>query len=145
MNNATGRIMSICYGRYGLEVKEQGGGFLVDINPATTPERSVEDILSECTGAINAAGLNNPAPGRSPDQLRTEYSQWQTWQECLGDQGYEIGPLISLEEYLAAGGDIWASPGYDDATLGLSSNDRRALDSTCPPVWPTSYVDVAGP
>jgi hypothetical protein len=134
VNDATFRIEVRCFGKYGISLtKDSQGGITFDLNPGTTPTRSAQNILDECLAEVNRAGLNN-APPRTEQQLAAEYQRWVQWAACLNAAGYQVGSIVSYEEYVA--GNTWPAPGYITATKGFTEDQQAAIDSACEPPVP---------
>lgn len=134
LNDATFRIESRCFAKYGITLTQDAqDGINGDLYPGTTPTRSVQDLIDECVGEVNKAGLNN-APARTEEQLRAEYTKWVGWAACLNAAGYEIGSIVSYEEFAA--GNTWPAPGYLSATNGMTDEQRALIDGACEPPIP---------
>lgn len=134
INDATFRILVRCYGKYGVTATQDSeGGITADINPETTPSRSAQDIVDECLAEINNAGLDN-SPPRTQAELAAEYQRWVDWAACLNAAGYNVGSIVSYEEYVA--GNTWPAPGYITATQGFTEQQRLEIDSACEPPVP---------
>ncbi len=134
LNDATFRIEVRCFGKYGISVtRDSQGGITGDLNPGTTPTRSAQNILDECLAEVNRAGLNN-APPQTKEQLAAEYQRWVKWAACLNAAGYQVGSIVSYEEYVA--GNTWPAPGYFAAIKGFTEEQRAAIDKACEPPVP---------
>jgi hypothetical protein len=132
--DATYRIEVRCFGKYGITLnRDSNGGILFDLNPGTTPERSVQDMLDECLAEVNDAGLNNNT-AQTEEQLAAEYPRWIDWADCLNEAGYQVGSIISYEEFIA--GTTWPAPGYITATKGFTADQQTAIDNACEPPVP---------
>ncbi len=132
LGDATSRVLTDCYAKYGIvSVKSADGGLLSDLNTGTSPGLTVQDILADCNGAVNDAGLNSFSP-LTKEQLSARYEQVVTWHDCIIAQGFQIGPPVSEEAFIAARGALIWFPGYNDATYGIGVKALAALDAACP-------------
>lgn len=132
VGSASDRIIEACMAEFGIAPQIDGQGDVVyDMNPATTPTRGYQDIMDACTEQVNSAGLNN-FPALSEAQLRERYPLLVEWRDCIVDLGYDIGPIISLEEWLASSGQENPVPGYFAGTDRLSANESDAIEAACP-------------
>lgn len=132
VGSATNRVLKDCLlQRFGIVAHDDGGGVSYDMTSATTPTIGYEDIQAICTAAVNAAGLSSFEP-RTDEELRTRYAQVLVWHDCIVGQGYDIGPAVSVEEFVAARGSLIWFPGFDAATYGIGVAALESLDAACP-------------
>jgi hypothetical protein len=132
IGDATNRVLADCYAKYGIvSVKSGDGGLLSDLNTGTSPGLTVQDILADCNGAVNDAGLTSFTP-LTNDQLSARYRQVVTWHDCIVAQGFQIGPPVSEEAFIAAKGALTWFPGYNKAIYGIGVKALDALDAACP-------------
>ena len=132
VSNATNRLLKDCYlQKFGIVAEEVDGGIEVDMTDATTPTLGYQDISDTCTAVVNAAGLTSFAPA-TDDGLRAKYALVMTWHDCIVGQGYDIGPAVSIEEFMAARASLIWFPGFDAATYGIGAQGYEALDKACP-------------
>ncbi len=132
VGSASDRIIEACMAEFGIAPQIDAQGDVVyDMNPATTPTRGYEDIMDACTDQVNGAGLDN-FPPLSEEQLRERYPLLVEWHDCIVDLGYDIGPIVSLEEWLASSGQENPVPGYFDGTDRLSADESDAIEAACP-------------
>jgi hypothetical protein len=132
VGNATNRLLKDCYlQKFGIVAREVSGGVEADMTNATTPTMGYQDIIDVCTSAVNAAGLTEFEP-LTDDDLRARYALVLTWHDCIVGQGYDIGPAVSVEEFVAARGSLIWFPGFDAATYGIGAQAFETLDKACP-------------
>jgi hypothetical protein len=129
--DASNRLLSDCYAKYGIKTVKSGAGILSDLNEGTTPTRSIQDIVDDCNGTLNSSGLNTFAP-LTDEQLRARYQLEVAWHDCIISQGYAIGPIVSQEQYVAAAGQLILFPGYAQGVYGVGQEALDALDIACP-------------
>lgn len=132
IGSASDRIIEECMAEFGISPQIDGQGDVVyDMNPATTPTRGYQDIMDACADQVNSAGLDN-FPPLSEEQLRERYPLLVDWHDCIVDLGYDIGPIVSLEEWLASSGQENPVPGYFDGTDRLSADESDVIEAACP-------------
>ena len=132
VGSASNRLLKDCYlQKFGIIAREVGGGIEADMTSATTPTMGYQDIIDVCTAVVNAAGLTSFEP-LTDEALRARYALVLTWHDCIVGQGYDIGPTVSVEEFVAARGSLIWFPGFDAATYGIGAEAFEALDKACP-------------
>lgn len=92
-----------------------------------------DEIAAICEAEAKAAGFDGD---RAPtaEELTKIYQRLAKWGECARSAGYDPGPLISLEEYLAVGGAVSLFPDIDELidTIRNSKGAWEQLDTVCP-------------
>ena len=132
VGNASNRVLKDCYlQKFGIVAREVDGGVEADMTEATTPTIGYQDIIDVCAAAVNAAGLTSFEP-LTDDALRARYALVLRWHDCIVGQGYDIGPAVSVEEFVVARGSLTWFPGFSAATYGIGAPAFEALDKACP-------------
>lgn len=74
-----------------------------------TTDLTSDEIAAICEAEAKTAGLiEDRAP--TVEELTKSYQRLAKWGECARSAGFDPGPVISLEEYLAAGGSVSLFP-----------------------------------
>lgn len=96
-----------------------------------TPDLSLDEIQVRCEAEAQAAGLIEDRP-RTAEEIIKDHQRLAKWAECLRSAGYDPGPLISLEEFLAAGGVVDPLPGLVLMMNVMSMTELDQLEIDCP-------------
>lgn len=94
---AYGSGMVDCYHDQGYEASFDGKEIAAPIPPGMSAEEA-QAIGAECT-ARNAKYA--PDPIDTEVELRAEYAHQQSLHDCLTELGIDVGPMVSLDEFVA--------------------------------------------
>lgn len=129
MRDAVYRMQLVCLDTLGIPY-EVVGVYQIRYHP--TPDLPIDEINAICEGRAKAAGLIEDRP-RTAEEIMTAYEHRAKWAECLRSVGYNPGPLISLEEYLASGGNVDPLPDIGMMLNAFSSEAAwKQLEIDCP-------------
>ena len=116
------RIMRACMIEGGFTsmgevvASENGGAPLAVATYKDTPGRRARE--DTCHQRIEALGIIKPP---TPEQFAAFYPHVVTLVDCLSANGFDMGTIISLDEYVSSGGDTPVSP----KLVALESADEK--------------------
>lgn len=129
LQDAGERVFRSCLDTLGVPYEVHGP---YQISYHATPDLSVDEINAICEAEAQEAGLIEDRP-RTAEEITSGHQRLAKWSECVRSVGYDPGPLISLEEYLASGGISNPLPGIDVMMGSLRSEAAwKQLEIDCP-------------